>query len=55
MFTIFFTNMGYARDEQYASLELAVEASRQFGFQTTILQDGKTVACWCPLAGLRRL
>ena len=57
MFFVYWTNMGYASSESFATLEAAVAYARSKCFEATILkggvQTGDIVASWSPIGGLR--
>jgi len=38
MFSVFFTNFGYALDRQFATIDSAVQAGRESGFEFKIIK-----------------
>lgn len=53
MFTVYFTNFGYAAQDCFSSQELALAHAKRCGFQAAILADGHLIATWCPIGGTR--
>ncbi len=56
MFKVFFTNFGYYSANERPTLEEAKVVARKAGFQSSITSpEGKVVASYCPLLGMREM
>lgn len=53
MFTIWFTNFGYAPPKTWNSFYEAVAAAREYCFECSISEAGTMIASWSPISGLR--
>lgn len=54
MFTIYFTNFGYASERTFRTFNEALAYARSKCFECSILLDGQLEATWSPLRGLSR-
>ena len=52
---LFLTNHGYFMNDEFDTVERALDKARQTCFQVTFYQAGLPVASWCPIAGFRDL
>jgi hypothetical protein len=55
MFTIYFTNFGYASERTFESLEAAASFARSATYDAQILCDGEVVALYSFFGGLQSL
>jgi hypothetical protein len=53
MFTIFLTNFGWYTQWSGADLESAKTEARRVGFESQIVQGGRTVLVYSPIGGFR--
>jgi hypothetical protein len=54
MYTIFFTNFWYAHQDQFETLEAALEKAKRCGFDCTIRLNGEAIGAWSILSGWRK-
>lgn len=53
MFQVYFTNHSYFSQDQFTSMEAALQHAQRCGFQAAIIADGHMIATWCPIGGTR--
>lgn len=53
MFTVYFTNYGYAAPYEFTSIQEALDHARRCCFQAAIMAEGRVLATWCPIGGTR--
>lgn len=53
MFRVYFLNFDYCSQDTFDTLEAAITHGISKGFEFSIIEQGRSVASWSPIGGLR--